>query len=350
MELDSYAGDPVMRILLEAHHPAHIHFWKYPVRELQARGHEVLMIGRDRDVMRRLLEVYDWIPAEIPKRRTKNNRFPLLEMLERQWAVARAIHRFKPDVVASLMGSYTQSAKLFGVRNVIFTDTETQALNHRIAHPFADEIHTPDCFLLDFGEKHRRYAGLHENAYLAANYFEKDEAALAKYGLGDAPYLILRVSAWNTFHDRDRKGIGEAVYPFIEEVKDRYRIVLSAEEGKVPPGLEGYALTFAPEDFHSLIAGARFLVTEGASTASEAACLGVPSVFINSVGDLGNFRLLSERFGLIRAHRTAETGMPEALELAKCCETRVPEIFSEKYRVFVESRIDVCAYVVETLL
>jgi len=46
-----------MKILLEAHHPAHIHFWKYPVRELQARGHEVLMIGRDRDVMRRGLGV-----------------------------------------------------------------------------------------------------------------------------------------------------------------------------------------------------------------------------------------------------------------------------------------------------
>ena len=54
-----------MKILLEAHHPAHIHFWKYPVRELQARGHELLMIARDRDVMRRLLEVYDWIPIEI---------------------------------------------------------------------------------------------------------------------------------------------------------------------------------------------------------------------------------------------------------------------------------------------
>ena len=31
-----------MKILLEAHHPAHIHFWKYPVRELIERGHEVL--------------------------------------------------------------------------------------------------------------------------------------------------------------------------------------------------------------------------------------------------------------------------------------------------------------------
>ncbi|NBB81051.1 MAG: DUF354 domain-containing protein [Verrucomicrobia bacterium] len=340
-----------MKVLLEAHHPAHIHFWKYPVRELQARGHEVLMIGRDRDVMRRLLEVYDWIPAEIPKRRTKNNRFPLAEMLERQWAVARAIRRFKPDVVASLMGSYTQSSKLFGVRNIIFTDTETQAFNHLIAHPFADEIHTPDCFLLDFGKKHRRYAGLHENAYLAAEYFEPNPIVPAKYGLNQGkPYLILRMSAWNTFHDRDRQGISDSVYDFVDQVNKHYDILLSAEEGKVRPGLEAYALTFAPEDFHSLIAGARFVVTEGASTASEAACLGVPSIFINSVGDLGNFKLLSNHFGLIRAHRGAVTGIPAALELAKQCETGVPDAFTESYRDFRESRVDVCRYVTDAIL
>ncbi len=338
-----------MRILLEAHHPAHIHFWKYPVRALQAQGHEVLMIGRDRDVMRRLLEVYDWIPAEIPKRRTKNNRFPLLEMLARQWTVVRAIRRFKPDVVASLMGSYTQSAKLLGVRNIIFTDTETQAFNHRIAHPFADAIHTPDCFLLDFGRKHRRYAGLHENAYLAPDRFQRDAGILAKYGLDEAPYLILRMSAWNTFHDRDRKGLGDAVYAFVEEVKDRYRILLSAEEGKIPPGLEDCVVSFAPQDFHQLIAGARFVVTEGASTASEAACLGVPSVFINSVGDLGNFKLLSEQFGLIRAHREAVIGIPDALDLARTCESGRPEAFTLSYQAFLESRIDVCRYVTDTI-
>jgi len=338
-----------MRILLEAHHPAHVHFWKYPIRELEARGHEVLMIGRDRDVMRRLLEVYDWIPSVIPPRPNQQNRFPIIEMLRRQWTVAKWIRRFRPGVVASLMGSYTQCAKLFGVRNIIFTDTETQAFNHRIAHPFADEIHTPDCFLLDFGRKHRRYGGLHETAYLAADYFQRDRRILEKYGLADQPYLILRMSAWNTFHDRDRSGIGDAVYAFVDEVKERYQIVLSAEEGKVPPGLESYAMAFAPEDFHMLIAGARLVVTEGASTASEAACLGVPSVFINSVGDLGNFKLLSDRLGLIQAHREAATGIPAALELARQCEGGAPEAFQSNYRAFVESGMDVCDYVVKTL-
>ncbi|MGB0744890.1 MAG: DUF354 domain-containing protein, partial [Opitutales bacterium] len=330
-----------MKILLEAHHPAHVHFWKYPVRELQKRGHEVLMIGRDRDVMRRLLEVYDWIPCEIPPRSSKKNRFPMHEMLQRQWVVAKAIRRFKPDVVASLMGSYTQSAKLFGVRSVIFTDTETQAFNHIIAHPFADEIHTPKCFLKDFGRKHQRYQGLHELAYLAPDCYSFDASMLSKYQVkAEIPYIVLRLSAWNTFHDRDRLGIGEAIFKFVDHAKVRYRIILSAEESKVPPGLEEYATYFEPEDFHHLLAGASFVLTEGATTASEAACLGVPSVFINSVGHLGNYKLLDEHYKLIRTHSGPDSGIPDALACIDSLEMDRPR-FLDSYRTFIEEQEDV---------
>ena len=124
-----------MRLLIEAHHPGDIHFWKYPIRELIERGHDVKMIARDRDVMRALVDAYSWIPAEVPNRSNRKNKFPLSEMLSRQWAVAQEILRFKPSVVASLFGSYCQTARLLGCRNIIFTDSEFQHFNHRIAHP-----------------------------------------------------------------------------------------------------------------------------------------------------------------------------------------------------------------------
>lgn len=302
-----------MRILLEAHHPAHIHFWKYPVREMQARGHEVLMIGRDRDVMRRLLEVYDWIPHEIPPRSTRNNRFPLAEMLQRQWAVAKAIRRFKPDVVASLMGSYTQSAKLLGVRNIIFTDSEFQHFNHRIAHPFAEEIHTPECFYKDLGPKQIRYKGIHEMVFLNPKYFKIDKEVLSRYALPhDRPYLLIRLSAWNTLHDVRQKGIGGLLEEFIEKAKKDYEIILSAEERHTPPGMNSYAVHIAPEDFHQVLAQAAFVLTEGASTASEAACLGTPCVYINSTEERGYLRLLEHQYGLVRSFRDASRGIRAA--------------------------------------
>jgi predicted glycosyltransferase len=267
-------------------------------------------------------------------------------MLERQWLVARTIHAFRPDVVASLMGSYTQSARLYGIRNVIFTDTETQAFNHAIAHPFCDEIHTPYCFLKEFGHKHHRYRGLHELSFLHPDRFKPDPEVLKKYeGLQPGRYIIVRMSAWNTFHDRDRSGIGKAIYPFVERFKDTCRIVLSAEEGKVPPGLEQYAIRFVPEDFHHLLGHARFVLTEGASTASEAACLGVPSVFINSVGELGNFKVLDGKYRLVRFFRDPDQGMPSAAAWLEELLVREDTGFTARHRQLIQDHVDVCGYV-----
>ena len=91
------------------------------------------MVAWDRDVMRSLVEAYHWIPHIIPKRRSRQNKFPLLEMLSRQLTVGRTILRYKPDVVASLFGSYCQSAWFLRRPNIIFTDSEFQHFNHRIA-------------------------------------------------------------------------------------------------------------------------------------------------------------------------------------------------------------------------
>jgi len=338
-----------MRILIEAHHPAHIHFWKYPIRELQARGHEVRMVGRERDVMRRLLEVYDWISAEIPQRETRKNRFPLFAMLGRQLVMFRALRRFRPQVVASLMGSYTQLSKCFGCKNLVFTDSEHQSFNHKIAHPFADEIHTPKCFYLDLGAKQARYDSIHELAFLNTKYYHPDAAVLDRYDLNTGAYVVIRLSAWNTLHDVSQSGIGERIYDFVNAHKANGRILLVAEEGKVPPGLEMLATQIAPQDFHCVLAFARFVLTEGASTASEASCLGVPTVYINSIPTMGYLNKLSEGLGTLECFQEAALGMNRAeawlsqIEQDSCFDIEARNSFREE---LCARHIDLVEYVV----
>jgi len=304
-----------MRVLIEAHHPAHVHFWKYPIRELQRRGHEVLLIGRDRDVMRRLLEVYDWIPSIIPPRESQRNRFPLLEMLQRQWLVAKQIRHFRPDVVASLMGSYTQTAKVLGVRNVVFTDSEFQHFNHRIAHPFADVVYTPECFYKDLGRKQSRYRGIHELMFLRKELFQPNEEMLSAFDYVEpGRYIVLRFSAWNTLHDIGQRGVGTQIFGIIKEYADKYRFVLSAEEAQMLPELKPYVLKVQPEHMHDLLYFSAFVVSEGASTASEAACLGVPTVYINSTEERGYLRMLEQDFGILSCHRDASAGLARVRE------------------------------------
>ncbi|MEX0330095.1 MAG: DUF354 domain-containing protein [Puniceicoccaceae bacterium] len=339
-----------MRFLIEAHHPGDIHFWKYPIRELQNRGHTVLMVARDRDVMKRLVTAYDWIPHVIPRRRNNQNKFPLLEMLSRQWAVAKHIRSFRPDIVCSLFGSYCQSAWLFRKPNYIFTDSEFQHFNHRIAHPFATEIHTPYCFYKPLGPKQRHYNGIHELSFLDSRRFHPDASLLDTIpGFKPREYVLIRLSAWNTFHDINQEGIGAGVTAFIERFKDRYRIVISAEENQLPEELRRYAMQFPPEDFHHILAFARFVLTEGASTASEAACLGVPTVYINSTEPRGYLCMLEKEYGLVQNFREADKGIPAAISwLEQLDRDKLHALQSERSRM-INDHCDVCSHVVQVL-
>lgn len=47
-----------MRILIDMGHPAHVHFFKHAIRELESRGHKIKITARDKDVTLQLLDAY----------------------------------------------------------------------------------------------------------------------------------------------------------------------------------------------------------------------------------------------------------------------------------------------------
>jgi predicted glycosyltransferase len=339
----SAPGPSPRRLLIEAHHPAHIHFFKHAVRIWCERGHEVLMLGRDRDVMQQLLVAYDWIPHEVITAAGRNNRFPMEEMLRRQLTVARSIRRFRPEIVLSLMGSYTQSARLFGVPSVIFTDSEFQSFNHRIAHPFATAIYTPECFWKELGAKQRRYAGYHELAFLHPTRFEPRSEVLNKLSAVRGEYLVVRTSAWNTLHDVGEGGFGALFDRFLERVTEKIRVFLVPEGGRLPARWEALRLRVPPDWFHDVLAFARLVVTEGASTASEAACLGVPAVFLNST-ERGYLNDQERRYGLVHNFKRPEPALEKTLSLL--AEPPDPAELRRARAQLITDHVDVTAWLI----
>jgi predicted glycosyltransferase len=351
-----------MRLLIEAHHPAHIHFFKNPVRLWRDRGDEVLLLGRDRDVMKQLLGAYSFIPSRVVTGARGRGRFPLREMLERQAAVASAIREFQPTLVLSLMGSYTQAARLFGVPNIIFTDSEFQSFNHRIAHPFATRIYTPQCFWKPLGDKQRRYNGYHELAFLHPARFTPRPEVLSRLSVNGGPsvngagggtgapapgqYVVIRTSAWNTLHDIGESGLGKTFDAVMREALAKYSVYVVPEGGKIAPEWERYKLTVPPEDYHDVLAFARLVITEGASTASEAACLGVPSVYINTTRR-GYLEDQERRYRLVFNYTDADAAARRVSELL----ARPPsaeDTRSARERL-VGDHVDVTSYVVDEL-
>jgi predicted glycosyltransferase len=338
-----------MRILIEAHHPFDVHFWKYPVREFLEHGHKVRVIGRDRDVMRALFMAYPWIPVTIPERPLGNNRFPLQEMLQRQWFLLREMYRFRPDVVASMMGSYCQGAALMGIRNVVFTDSEFHSFNQTISHPFADEIHTPACFLKEFGPRQKRFPGIFEQSFIGPDRDGFPKAKTSDPAVPEsAPYILIRLCAWNTFHDRKLSGIGGHLGRFIEEVHPDWKVLISAEENKLPSEYRSYLLKAAPDQFHQILSGASLVLTEGASTASEAACMGIPTVYVNSAPLLGYLKLLQEDYGLVECFREGGPGVARALTILNGIRAKAA-LHSERAYKFHSDHGDVCTHIVKVV-
>jgi predicted glycosyltransferase len=105
----------------------------------------------------------------------------------------------------------------------------------------------------------------------------------------------------------------------------------------------------SPAKFHDLLAHARFVLTEGASTASEAACLGIPTVYINSTEPRGYLQMLEKDWGLVRNFESPEPGLACACEWLAQIDRELLACYRKKREKLFAAHEDVVDYVVATL-
>jgi predicted glycosyltransferase len=154
------------------------------------------------------------------------------------------------------------------------------------------------------------------------------------------------LSAWNTLHDIGEAGIGDSLHDFIANIAERFHVFIVPEEGKLDPALEKYRYKIAPDYYHDSIAFARLVITEGASTASEAACLGVPAVYVNTTRR-GYLEDQEKRYQLVFNFQEIQPALAKTLELLE--PTVDLDYFRQQSFKMHEEHIDVVEFVVETL-
>ena len=159
-------------------------------------------------------------------------------------------------------------------------------------------------------------------------------------------YVVLRISAWNTLHDIGKQGFGDRFDEIVTEISQRARVYLVPESGTLPEKWEKARLRIPPERFHDALAFARLVVTEGASTASEAACLGVPAVYLNTT-ERGYLNDQERRYGLVQNFKDPALAMKRALALLDG--PPEPERYREAGERLVTDHIDVTDYVVREI-
>lgn len=335
-----------MNIIIDITHPAHVHFFKNAYEIFLNNGHQVKIVSRDKDLTLQLLEEYGY-PNKVLSKVKQGVVGLSVELIQHASRLFKIAKEFKPDVMLSIGGTFiVHVGKLLGIKTVVFYDTEYAKLSNTITYPFATWICTPSCYLHDLGEKHIRYEGYQELAYLHPNYFKPDPTVMDEIGIEkEERFVLIRFISWQSSHDLGQTGFTlEDKRRLVDELSKHARVIITSETA-LPFDFEPYRFSISPTKIHDLLAFAHLYIGESATMASEAALLGTPSIHVNTTPAYGYIKELEKRYGLV--HRFTESKPAIDKAIAALSRDSVSEAWREQYETFLNEKIDVTAWVVE---
>lgn len=331
------------RILIDICHPAEVHHFKHVYWELKKQGWEVLFAAKDKDVSGTLLKAYD-LPHIMFSQSKKGILKKLLQLPIELWRFAKIVRDFRPAFILSNLSIHSSwISRLFRITHIAFIDTEHRRLLDYLTMPFADVKLTPRAYKRRLGPNQFRYNGNHEVTYLHPERFQPDAGIKKKLGLGDdEKYVVVRFVGWQAFHDVGLHGLEVAKKLQLVRQLSRTRKVFITSETALPEILAEYALTTPVERVHDVLAFADAYIGEGGTMASEAACLGAPAIYLNSLR-LG-YCEEEERYGLLQQFSVLdERAMAAALAATRSAEHK------ERSVLFWRDQIDVAKFIVQFL-
>ena len=336
-----------MNILVDILHPAHVHFFRHAIAEWQRLGHDVAITARRKDVT---LDLLDGLGLKYAVLSTVGRGLAGLgiELVRRDLALWRFCRRFRPNVLTGISGMFVAHVgRLIKRPSVVWDDTEHQHLAHRLTWPFATAVYSPQSYLLPPARNQYFYPGCHKLAYMHPKRFTPDPQLVRSLGIDpDSRYCIIRFVSFGAHHDVGQHGLSvRCRLDFIRAIEPHARPYITSE-APLPPDLQPWQLRIPPHLFHHVLALARLCVAEGATVATEAALLGVPAVYVNTLR-AGTLNRL-EAAGLLR--QTADTDEALQLALAILADPIARPNALAARNALIAKEIDVSSFVADTVL
>jgi predicted glycosyltransferase len=342
-----------MRLLVDIAHPAHVHFFKNFMKGMAAKGHEIRITARDKEVTLSLLEAYGfpYINRGSIQRQVWKKALDMVRIDARLLRIARD---FRPDFLLGFHNPYIAHAgALLRKPSLIFTDTEGVRIASLLTYPFASAICTPSCFREKINpKKHVTFQGYKELAYLHPSVFTPRAEDLGEIGLARSdPFIILRFISWAAIHDTTLRGIrGGTEMEFVRSLEDFGRVLITSER-PLPGDLERYRVRISPEKIHSLLSFARLYIGEGGTMTTEAAVLGTPAIHIEATssglasGELsGNFLELRDLYDLLYFFPDQESALQKALAILRNGNSKAE--WQKKREKLLSDKIDVTSWMI----
>ncbi|MEW5757054.1 MAG: DUF354 domain-containing protein [Pseudomonadota bacterium] len=291
-----------MKVLIDIGHPAHVHFFRHPIRMLKAHGHEVVITSRDKEFALTLLDELK-LPHHPLSALKKGGLLSLgSELIRRNLALRKVVKKERPDIMAAIGGVFiAQVGKLTGAPSLVFYDTENATLQNAITYPFASAVIVPRCYETWVPKsRHIRYAGYHELSYLHPDYFTPERTKAVDNGLAEqGDTFFLRLVSWQASHDIGEAGWHHELLRKVVAKLSRHGKVLISSEAQLGEEFSPYLYRGKVNEVHHVMAFCRAFIGESATMASECAVLGVPAIYAARTGR-GYTNEQESRYGLVR--------------------------------------------------
>lgn len=339
-----------MKILFDVNHPAHVHFFRNPIKLLENQGHTIMVTSREKEMAIDLLD-----ELGIPNRQLSSLGSGGLvslgrELFVRNRALLGVVRDFRPDVMAAVGGtSIAQVGFIMRTPALVFYDTENAALQNAITYPFSSCVFVPRCYSAWLPKRrHVRYAGYHELSYLGTGYFEPDAEIARANGIDpDRENFFIRIVSWQASHDVGEEGwTSETLSRLIDKLGRIGNVIISSER-RLPRDFDSYRYTGKVSDVHHVLGHCRLLIGESATMASECAVMGIPAVYAAETGR-GYTTEQEERYGLVKnissvRYELIEKAIDEILAIDK-------RTLRSRHRQLLDETIDVASFVADAVV
>lgn len=326
-----------MNIHIDIGHPAHVHYFKHFYWEMSRQGHRFLVTARDKDVTHNLLRTYD-IPFTSRGRGGRTLPGKACWLVYADVLLLTAARRFRPDVFLSFSSPYAAHAAFFLRKpHIAFDDTENAGLG-RIAYRWATHaILSPEAYQGPVSPRHHFFPGFMELLYLHPDRFAPDRNVTEVLG---TEYIIVRFVAGQAVHDMGRRAMSDSDKRQLVYMLARNYTVYVSSESPLPDDLVRYRIPTREHQMHDALAGASVVISEGATTAAEAALLGTPALYINN-SPRGYLDRLAT-YGLLWNYPDAHIGAIHRQVQAICDESAAH--FRSRAAAVVAESVDVVKY------
>lgn len=286
-----------MNIFVNISHPAHVHLFKNTISVLKKRGHTVIVGARNKEFCLQLLEAYG-IDHIVLTNKGLGIIGLLKELAEQQFKIAKILRKNSIDLMLQMNGIFNAPVgKLFRIPTLAFSDTENDKLANRISFTLTKHVFLPSCFDHNIGGVWKNqilYPGYHELSYLSPKYLKHELKPENKY--------LVRFVGWSAGHDIGEKSLTDDQKIEIVNILKRKGDVYISSEVPLPDEIEEYKYRIDSSKIHEFMAKCKMIVGESATMASEAACMGIPAVFISNTGR-GYTTEQDKKYGLVKHYR-----------------------------------------------